>query len=353
MAVTITTTPLVGNAIYADTDTLNLTLQTVADPNWNKPYWEISNGTLSSYLAESPTFTPANISENVVINGYRAIYMQGSWTTLTNFSQTAPYGSLIKNAGVNGTWDARATSSTLGLSTYDGFYSFSTSENSTEKAGGLSENTGGTTPTDATFRYAWHLGSTGLATIRRLGVALVSNISYVANDVFKIHKIGTNVYFYKNSTLYYTYAEDVDNLFPLAVARTSGASIKNNVFYNTNSGQQGSLVVPVYAVLPEQPNWSYELTRDNVTLASVAEDGSSIFNKKGKARSSYSLQYVERPYDEYVLISDFWDAHEKHKSFAYRDVVFNKTYIVNFDTGLKLQPAGPDRISMSFVIREV
>src|SRR6185369_14651152 len=115
-----------------------------------------------------------------------------------------------------------------------------------------------------------------------------------------------------------------------------------SVNFFTDSGNEGTKTIGVTGLFPVQPNYTYELSSDNTTLSSYAEDGSATFRKKGNQKRGLSLQFNERPYVEYLMISNFWKAHEKHERFLYQDLVFNDMYVMRFDAGLRVNVVAPD-----------
>lgn len=123
----------------------------------------------------------------------------------------------------------------------------------------------------------------------------------------------------------------------------------------------GSAPLTVWATFPVQPRFGYELDMDNKTLVSYSEDGTPVFRVKSGIRRSWQLQFPDTPQNEWRLIREFWNFHQKHIAFYYEDdeileniggVETPTLRLVTFDAGLKIIASGPDRYAITTVVRE-
>jgi hypothetical protein len=120
--------------------------------------------------------------------------------------------------------------------------------------------------------------------------------------------------------------------------------------------------IQVYATIPFQPNYGYELDFDNTTLRSPSEDGGSILRLKGPIKHSWQIGFNNVPADEWILIRNFYKYHQKHVAWYYEDLAVpdndgsgesNMLALVTFDSGLKATIVGPQRYNLTVAIREV
>jgi hypothetical protein len=310
------------------------------------------SGTFANRFTNSTFFLPKNSTTLARIYGQRVARVGANVTGLSFLPSLRGY---TKTASAG--WNAGSTSDenlVVGASVM-GFIEFESNEATTEKAAGLSTsfaykdpNLTGTT----SFRHCWHLGANGVAVPRKEGVPLAAGVAYVAGDIFRV-EVSTNTVTYKLKGATVATASVVDGtvLYGVATFNTQGATLDNMSFLKDSvsaPANYGYTTLQVGSVFPVQPNYALDLSRDNNTLFSYAEDGSFTGIKK-----SLSLQFTLRPFSDYVLIADFWDSHQKHLPFIYEDLVFGESYQVVFDGGLKAQAVGPDQITISCSIREI
>lgn len=358
----ITPTPSIINFLLGDVP-ISLTLGTSGSlhPNWATS----DGGTFSDRHSETPTFTSKNQTQMVTINGRRVSWGGDGagfgWGNVDSASVTGSgaFGNVTKYAGTS-SWatPSRAIGNSSDNAT-ETFYEFVTAETNKEKAGGLCTNgsNGDPTNTSAPFiDFCWHLKTTGMAVARHSGNTVGDEVPYTATDVFKVYKNGLTVYYLINNKVIrsVTIANQTWNLYPIATFKDVGGTLNSNVFFSdTSQAKQGILTFQLYGVFPEQPNYTYELAPDNKTLSSFAEDGTAVFRKKGELKKVLSLQFISRPYTEYLTINDFWEWHQKHLKFYYRDSIFEKIYRVVHDSGLRIQVIGPDQITINMGLKEV
>lgn len=351
MALTVTTIPAIVGSLFSDFSVA------VSMNGSGSPYWDALYGDFDDRFLEAPAYLAPERTGADTIIGRRVQALYQNWISNlgARWSETnVNGGTLTKTGGVNGTWDTSILSP-IHSDNAETFFEARPVSSNYAMSIGLTDNASDPNPSSATYKYAWELGSDEYAVARRAGVALINPIYYEPNDRFRVHKVGDSVRYYKNGELIYEYTETAGyyGLYGVLTARTAGASVSKYVHYKYTEPTQGTLVVSIAGVFPVQPNFSYELNADNITLTSPAEDGSRVHRLKGAAKLSLNLQFNERPFTEYKAIYDFWQTHQKHIPFYYRDLVFNKLYYVTFDSGVRIQPLGPDRISITCVLREV
>lgn len=142
-----------------------------------------------------------------------------AWTDLVGVSATV--GELSKSAAES-TWNAGAVS--VQALVGDGFAEFSSGENTTDKALGLSSGNGGQNLADIDF--AIRLNASGRATVFEGGVNVAAMGPYAAGDVFRVQAEDGAVTYWKNGQLGYTSARTPG--FPLVIdtaLRTPGATL--------------------------------------------------------------------------------------------------------------------------------
>lgn len=313
---------------------------------------------------EAPTFSPYNRTLNSYIVGRRVRWMGDGvgfgWSSIDSsyLSTTGVFGNLVKYAGGNA-WNAKA----VGQSSSDSdevSYQFTTGETNKEKAGGLAQNALNPDPTNTSapsLDFMWHLRTDGTAVARNNGVIIGDAVPYTTTTIFEVYfnKPLLKVDYMMNDIVIQSVPiiAGVWNLYPVASLFTVNGTMKENVqFIDTGATKQGSISFQLYGVFPVQPNYAFELNEDNNTLSSFAEDGTAVFRKKGSIRKSINLNFTARKYSEYLLIHNFWQWHQKHLKFYYRDFDFAQNYLVTHDSGLRVQVLAPDSITMAIVIRE-
>ncbi len=127
-------------------------------------------------------------------------------------------------------------------------------------------------------------------------------------------------------------------------------------------GDSGTAIATVYGQIPIQPHLGYEVTMDNRTLVSYAEDGTAVFRRKGPIRRSWQLAYRNTPQADMMLFRNFWNWHQKDIPFYYIDIILPENILgvetstnrlVTFDSQLKVVVQGVDRFELSAVVREL
>ena len=128
-----------------------------------------------------------------------------------------------------------------------------------------------------------------------------------------------------------------------------------------SGADSGSALLTAVATFPVQPHYGYEISLDNKTLASYAEDGTAVFRKKGSTKRIWKLQFLNVTAADWTLLREFWLWHEKHVKFYYEDVAVPELVggvetstlrLVTFDAGLNVSVAGPYRYNITTVVRE-
>lgn len=362
MTLALVATPSPTPFAYGDIPlSLSLAPSGALHPNWATT----DGGVFSDRHGEFVTFVSANHTQTVTITGRRVTWMGDGvgvgWSSVatTYLAGVGVFANLTKYAGSN-TWanDAKAVGQSS-ANADETFYEFTTAETNKEKAGGLTTDATNSDPTNTVapfLNFVWHLLDNSTAQARHNGVAVGTPVTFTTSDVFKVYKSDLIVYYMINEVVIESVAITAGtwNLYPVATFKDVGATMNSNVaFSDTGETKQGVLTFQLYGVFPESPNYTYEINADNRTLISYAEDGSATFRLKGGIKKSLSLQFNSRPFSEYVVVADFWEWHQKHLKFFYRDVVFDQTYFVVNDAGLKTQANGPDQISMALIVREV
>lgn len=315
--------------------------------------WESNNGNFANKLASPTVFTPNNGTALTSIIG-RRVFSRSAVSVSTSGGSVASSGnwSYSKSSINSAVWDVAVVSNT-GIDSGDtGFFQFVAVENNTEKAGGLVSNNSYRDPTNASYEAGWHLSSNGTAVPRALGVSLSQIYAYKNGDEFRIAKESTRIAFYINGRLAASTAIPSGTLYGSTSFKTSGASLSTGTLFSDPTENQATKAISIVSSFPVQPNYTYELSIDNNTLASYAEDGTGTFRKKGNSKKILSLQFIDRPFEEYQLLVNFWNVHEKHSKFVYEDLVYNDTYLMRFDSGFRTTVQGPDRITIQVTLRE-
>ncbi len=321
------------------------------------PLWSSDTGTFANRFSSSTTFSPKNNTAESKIYGNTVARVNSGATGVSGLSSGRGYS---KTSGT--TWSASANSSgTLTTGTNNGFVEFESNENTTEKAAGLTISAAYKDPTVVhstnSFIVAWHLYANGMAVPRKQGVALAAPMPYSAADIFRIEVVGLVATFkLRGRIVTFVSLPDATALIGMASFKTAGATIENISFLSDDAetpAKVGYTLVDVTGVFPVQPNYTLDMTRDINTVFSYAPDGSFTSRTFGTIKKVLNLQFVQRPFDEYEAISDFWDWHKKHIRFLYVDIAHNDSYYAVHDGGLKDQVVGPDQITMNLVIRQV
>lgn len=127
----------------------------------------------------------------------------------------------------------------------------------------------------------------------------------------------------------------------------------------SNAANFGDVAVSVFGRLPHQPNWGIELDLDDKTLVSVAEDDSTIFSLKRGPLQTWRMQWINRPFREKEDLKSFWKWHRKFRFWYYQDesegdeVGFEpETYLVRFDSGLKIVPGDYDNFNITAIVTQ-
>jgi hypothetical protein len=280
-----------------------------------------------------------------------------STTNPVSFGTTGGWG---KVSGSASAWDVWATMQhplPTGTGTM-GFFEEEPVNNTTEKAMGFISNSNNGNPNTigavgSAFEHSWHMYADGTAVPRRLGAVLATPVPYKANDKFRITLSGTQALYSINGIIIAT-AERVTSVF--LYAYSTWKSLNNyftNVSYLATDANQGSASVSVTGLFPIQPNYTYSYSSDIIMISSAAIDGTEKRRKKSRDRKTLSLDFRERPYFEYQQLMDFWNAHEKHEKFVYRDLVLDESYVMRFETSLGINILGTDSVDIRATLREV
>lgn len=343
------TTWILGNAPITTTLTGG---NTAAGPDY---LWESNSGTFANRFASSTVFTPNNATNTTTIIGRRVDHFGVGSTT--NLAAHGSFGGMTKNAGSNTAWDAY-TLFTTALPSANGFIEVDVLETNTEKAVGFLSSSTYRDPTtvnsdhNLTFALSWHMLSNGTAIPRKAGIALANPIIYNSGDRFRITVEPTKITFTINNVVYATSSlPTISAYYALMSFKTLGGVLDNPSYFRDVTNVD-SASISVSGLFPVQPNYSYARDEDNNTLSSIAEDGSGVFRKKGRIKRTLSLQFNERPYSEYLLLADFWQSHERHKTFIYREFDFSQQYIMRFDTGVKYTVQAPDSVTFQVSLKE-
>ncbi len=124
----------------------------------------------------------------------------------------------------------------------------------------------------------------------------------------------------------------------------------------------GSASLTVYGTWPVYPHLGYEVQLDNKTLVSYAEDGSAVFRRKGSTRRSWTLGFRNTTAEDWQLIREFWNFHQKDLPFYFDDLELLEnvagsevptTRLVTLDSGVKVTVTGPVLYDIDLVVREL
>lgn len=365
MSLTVGLTPNVSTFTYGDAD-IALTLSGGGSA-W---LWESNQGVFGTAgtftsgdiqygkFSSTPTFRPNNASGVTQIIGRKVSHAIATGFATYEFTAEGSFGGWKKYTGSN-SWDGGFTNGT-NLSGDDIFLQCSTAENNTEKAMGFLANSTYRDPNTVhatnAFVLCWHMYSNGIAIPRKLGVAQAAPVPYVAGDDFRIHINNTTLVatYYLNGKVVATtlFTGFVNALYATLSFKTVNGTLITPSLFTDSSTNMGTANLTSFGVFPVQPNFSYDVSFDNKTLISFAEDGSATYRVKSPPKRSINLVFNNRPYSDYVKIYDFWQAHQKHIQFYYVDYVYGLTYKVVHDSGLKVQTVGPDQHTMTIVLRE-
>jgi hypothetical protein len=351
MALTIGFTPDTTTYFTGDAPIV-VSLSGTPSVGFNDYFWESNNGVFSSEFVSNPTFTPNNATKNTLVVGRRGLAFLTGIVTPTNFTTYGTNGRR-KIAGSANSWDT--TNSGTGLDGNDGFFRVIVQESTTEKAMGLTANSAYADPYltgTNSFLLCWHMLANGTAVPRKQGVSLANPVFYKAGDEFRVAVSGTTSSFFINGAKVVSTTTPSGNLYGEANFKGIGSIFDAPFFTSLPSTNEAIKSLQVWGIFPEQPNYSYEISSDNNTLASLAEDGTATMRLKGGLKKTLALQFTGRPYHEYVTINNFWETHQKHEKFFYRDIDLEKVYLVRFDTGLRVQVEGPDIVTINITLRE-
>lgn len=300
--------------------------------------------------------------------------LESSWTIdLKVLRSSANLGSVTQNQANASPWDSLAmtTLSALSKALSDIFIESRASSSSMEAFTGFyissaEEINPSTLPYSLSNNYGFYLREDGKYFIIVAGqVVNTLPLSYKKDYRFRTERAGDYLYYKVNGKT----VERVSvygltqKFYPAISFNKNGSGFYANMVYAPTVGsltdyKAETSTIKIYGVCPGQPNYSYKILKDNVTLASTAEDGSMIMRKKSRSRISFSLQYEQRPFDEFKEILDFWNHHERHIPFIYKDISNydsdNHTeYLVRFDTALDYTIEGPNNVTWSLSCREV
>lgn len=319
-------------------------------------FWESNNGTFANRFVASTNFTPNNTTKLTTIKAREII--NSSYGGVSNVSISATYGG-TKAAGSNSDWDAHVFYTSPVAYGVSGTMRFEAAEVTYEKAGGFIANGTYDDPTivnddpNVTFTFAWHLLGNGTAIARKQGRALTVPIPYKVGDSFEITLDRSSAIYYMNGVVVAsTIRPSSNSQYAYLAFKNVGASLDAFV-YQPDMTQVGSSTVNVIGVLPVNPNYSYELTNDNITAISTAEDGSLFFRKRGNAKKGFSLSFNQRSFNEYDSLAKFWRAHDRIERFIYRDIPTSQSYLVRFESGLQTTIESPDVITVQASIKEI
>jgi hypothetical protein len=354
MATVITLTPNVSTWSIGD-PLITVSLSGGNAGTGSEYMWETNNGSFSNKFLAAPVLTPKNATKVTTIYGRRVFHSAYSGTL--NVATVGSYGGLTKTSGTN-TWDSFGFQ-TPNVTAYPSFYEVTAGENNKEKAMGFLANSTYRDPTtvnsnpDLTFCVAWHLLTNGTAIARATGIALSTPIPYKAGDRFRVTLTTSSVSYSINGVVYATtMLPTTSALYPTMSFKTTAASFLDGS-YLADPTNDGSTTLNVMGVVPIQANYSYELVNDNITMSSIAEDGGLYFRKRGRVKKALALNFRDKSYADFVLLNDFWKAHERQEIFLYKDLVANETYVMRFESGLQISVEHPDVITIQATLKEI
>jgi hypothetical protein len=322
----------------------------------DQPFWESDGGTFDDRFTSPTYFTPNNGTKQIKITGYRVnrFDASGSVGSVDDYGTTGGKGK-ASGALAWDTWWLFSYYVDIGVTA---FFEQEAVDNISEKAMGFISNSNYPNPTTVSgvgtsFEHAWHLYADGTAVPRRMGVSLSTPVAYKTNDRFRVTLKGSQAIYMLNGNVV-AVGERVNSVSLYAYnSWKSVGGYFNNVSYLTDDVNMDSDYVSVTGLFPVQPNFTYSTSTDVGILSSVAVDGTEKRRRKTKARKTIDLQFNERPYFEYQQILDFWNAHEKHERFVYKDLVLDESYIVRFNAPLTVTVLGANNVSVRATLQEV
>lgn len=356
MAVTISPSSI-APMIYGDSG-VSVSLSGGTTSNY---LWSSDTGTFSNRFSSSSVFSPKNNTATSIISGNTVDRVN---TNPANVASLVSGRGYQKLGGSNGLWDSSINTTNFiqvgNASNNIGFIEFESNETTTEKAAGLLSSSSFKDPTTVhatnSFTVAWHLYSDGTAVPRNKGIALVAPVPYEAGSIFRVEVLGTTAIFkLKGMVIAKCALSNSTTLYGMASFKNSGATLDNMSFLrdtSTSVQNTGTTTVDVTGVLPVQPNYALDISEDNNSLSTEAEDGTMKFRILSSNKVALNLQYNARPYSEYALLNTFWRYHQKHMKFYYKTIITNEVYLVRF-TSARFTFAGPDVYNISFSLKEV
>lgn len=351
----VTLTPNVSTYVPGDAP-ISVNIGAGNSPTGPDYLWESNSGTFDDKHLATTNFTPSNATKVVSIIGRRVFHF--TLGGVLNVGSHGSYGGLYK-LGATLAWDSYGFFSNA-LPSGFGFLECEIAEVNKEKAFGFLSNSSYKDPTitnpdiNLTFGIAWHFLGNGTAIPRKAGVALSNPVVYKVGDRPRITVTPTKVTYSINGIIYATtgFPSGLSAMYALLSFKSQNAVLTNPSYYY-DPENEATKTVSVTGLFPVQPNYGVDLASDNNTLVSLAEDGSATFRKKSNLKKTLSLQFNERPYSEYLALSNFWKAHEKHEKFVYQDLVLGENYIMRFETGLRVNILGMDSITIQATLKEV
>lgn len=365
-------------------------------------YWEadatlIKTTSTETYknglIGTTATLTTIPRSIRTTVRAYRVLQMvygdsvspsdrwnqeASSPTTPLKSNPTGSFGVLTSPASGVSSWNCWARTSSgdavkVTASTQRFFIESRPLANNKECAFGfvVADNTTGPvlpTPSPDKYKYAFHFKTDGTYQILINGSAvLTAPAHYKGGDAFRVEKSDSSMKFSHNGAVVYKalYTNDASkpSYYPAQSFNSNSCSLYHTVVYGHTTATKNSYYVEsspiqIYGLCPGQPQYSYKINKDNITLASQAEDGSSVFRKKSKARITMSLQYNQRSFEEFKEMMEFWSHHERHIPFIYRDIgpydsAEHRDYLVRFENQLEYTIEGPNSVTWSLALREV
>jgi hypothetical protein len=319
--------------------------------------WESDNGSFANKFDGGTTFTPKNATKITSITARRVWRINyGSYADVAA-SGTGPSTMARTQGGED--WNAWIHLNTASSNGTFGWFEFEASETNTERAAGFLSNGAFRDPTiinsdiDSTFSYSFHLYKNSTVIARRGGIALTSPLFYKTGDIFRVVLEATTVNYYINGILVASATRATGNpQYPTMSFYTANSTLVN-WSYQQDPDNSGTSFLNVVGVLPINPNYAYELTNDNITATSMAEDGAMFFRKRGNAKKGFSLSFNQRPFTEYDTLAKFWQAHERQEKFIYRDIPNSQSFMVRFESGLQTTIESPDVISIQASLKEI
>lgn len=134
------------------------------------------------------------------------------------------------------------------------------------------------------------------------------------------------------------------------------------IVMGVSGADSGTASLITFGTWPVFPHFGGEVDIDDKVVASYAEDGSAVFRRKGGVKLAWSLGFNNIPATDWQLIRDFWNFHRKDIPFYYEDIELLENIgagevptlrLVTADSGLKVIEEGPDRFTVTVVLRQV